>query len=184
MSINNQKVVDLCKKEKHLRLYTEGDRQWIATSGSVYPLLKAPHLDESSLRALYSIPDNVRVDAVEGLPGAFSFADAVRYEQPVFYEKIQLQPLEEELALLRTSQGVTFIREQYLKPLEKGENGPADLYERINENGLTYIVAKQGLMLEAVILPMRRVIREGFLEDLKDLFVALKRTFEKERDAE
>lgn len=182
MSVNNQKIIDLCKKEKCLKLFSEGERQWIATSGSVYPLLKVPHLDEDSLRALYSIPANVKVEAVEGLPGAFSFADAVRNERPVFYEKIQLQPLEERLAVLRTSEGVCFIREQYLKPLEEGENGPADLYERTNEVGATYIVAKQGMMLEAVILPVRRVIREEWLEDLQDLLGALRQTFEKERD--
>ncbi len=184
MSINNQKVVDLCKKEKCLKLFSDGERQWIATSGAVYPLLKAPHLDEESLRALYSIPANVRVDVVAGLPGAFCFADTVRDEQPVFYEKIQLQPSAERLAVLRTREGVLFIREQYLKPLEEGENGDADLYVRTNEQGTTYIVAKQGLMLEAVILPVRRVIHEDWLDDLQDLLQALRRTFERERDAE
>ena len=184
MSINNQKIIDLCKKEKRMVLYSYGQMQWIGVGGAAYPLLKVPHLDANTVRAVYSLSDEMTVEEKLGLPPQFSFANDDRLERPVFMEKIQLNPLADRLLALRTSEGVCFIKEKYLKPLEEGENGSADLYERTNESGLTYIVAKQGMMLEAVILPMRRVISAAWLEDLQDLLVALRETFEKERDAE
>jgi hypothetical protein len=80
------------------------------------------------------------------------------------------------LTSVRTQAGVTFFASKYLKPLETGENGSCDLYERITSTGQVYIVAKQGMMLEAVILPMTNVIKPDWLEDLCELTDMLKRT--------
>lgn len=182
MSINNQKIIDLCKKEKRMVLYSAGVIQWIGVSGAVYPLLKVPQLDEDALRAIYSLPAGVTVEENFALPEHLSFADTVREEKPVFMEKIQLNPSPDRLLTLRTSEGVCFIKEQYLKPLEEGENGSADLYERRSTSGQIYIVAKQGMMIEAVIMPVVNVIKEDWLDDLQNLIAALRQTFEKERE--
>ena len=182
MSINNQKIIDLCKKEKRMVLYTYGQMQWIGVGGAAYPLLKVPHLDEGTVKAIYSLPDDMTVEEKEGLPPHLSFANEDRAERPVFMEKIQLNPSPERLLTLRTSEGVCFIKERYLKPLEEGENGSADLYERRSTSGQIYIVAKQGMMLEAVIMPVVNVIKEDWLDDLQNLLGALRQTFEKERD--
>ena len=182
MSINNQKIIELCKKEKRMVLYSGGRMQWVGVGGAAYPLLKVPHLDANTVRAIYSLPDDMTVEEKEGLPPSFSFANEDRSEHPVFMEKIQLNPLADRLLALRTSEGVCFIKEQYLKPLEEGKNGSADLYERRSTSGQIYIVAKQGMMLEAVILPMVKVITAGWLDDLQDLIAALRQTFEKERN--
>lgn len=182
MSINNQKVIDLCKKEKRMVLYSGGRMQWVGVGGAAYPLLKVPYLDANTVRAVYSLPDGMTVEEKEGLPPHLSFADEERAERPVFMEKIQLNPLADRLLTLRTSEGVCFIKEQYLKPLEEGENGSADLYERRSTSGQIYIVAKQGMMLEAVIMPVVNVIKEDWLDDLQNLIGALRQTFEKERD--
>ena len=191
MSINNQKIIDLCKKEKGMVLYSYGQMQWIGVGGAAYPLLKVPHLDEDTVKAIYSLPDGMTVQEAEGLPPHLSFANEDRAERPVFMEKIQLNPLfmekiqlnpsPDRLLTLRTSEGVCFIKEQYLKPLEEGENGTADLYERRSTSGQIYIVAKQGMMLEAVIMPVVNVIKEDWLDDLQNLLGALRQTFEKER---
>ena len=182
MSINNQKIIELCKKEKRMVLYSYGQMQWIGVGGAAYPLLKVPHLDEDTVRAVYSLPDGITVEEKEGLPSHLSFMDEDRAERPVFMEKIQLNPSPDRLLILRTSEGVCFIKEQYLKPLEEGENGSADLYERRSTSGQIYIVAKQGMMLEAVIMPVVNVIKEDWLNDLQNLIGALRQTFEKERD--
>lgn len=180
MSVNNQKIIEICKKAKRLTLFSDGGDQWISAGGAIYPLLKVPHLTEETVRALYSLPDNVKVEEVDGLPVPFSFINAERDERPVFYEKIQLQPGGDALVSLRTREGVTFIEEKYLKPLEPGENGDCMLYERTDSHGHVYIAAKQGMMLEAVILPQCGVLKPDWLDDLQSLVSALRQTYEKE----
>ena len=181
MSVNIQKVIDLCKKQKRLLLLRDPSdgSQWISDGGAMYPLLGAPLLSEDSIRALYSLPDNVKVETDE-LPTIYNYTDTSRYEKPVFYEKIQLRPCGEAVITLRTGDGVAFIHEKYLKVLEAGENGEPMLFERIDDLGRTYIVAKQGLFLEAVIPPIRNLLKADWLDDLQNLVAVLRQTFEKE----
>ncbi len=180
MSINYQKVIELCKKDGNLILYEDGDMQWISDGYACWPLLKMPHMNEEAVRAVYSLSAKVKVEERGALPIHLCFADVVRQEQPVFYEKIQMQPIGMPLVSLRTSAGVTFIEQKYIKPLEPGENGDCMLYERTDGRGNVYIVAKQGLMVEAIILPRQGVLRADWLDDLQSLLVALRQTFEKE----
>ena len=100
MSINNQKIIDLCKKEKRMVLYSYGQMQWIGVGGAAYPLLKVPHLDEDTVKAIYSLPDGMTVQEKEGLPPHLSFANEDRAEHPVFMEKIQLNPSPDRLLTL------------------------------------------------------------------------------------
>ena len=68
---------------------------------------------------------------------------------------------------LETSAGVTFIQEKYLLPLDGLEY--MRLYERRGRNGdLFYIVAKIGMMIQAVIMPMDLPDKD-FMEALNDL---------------
>ncbi len=180
MSINNQKIVEMCKKQKRLILLWDGaDAQWISDGYALYPLLGVPLLTEESVRALYAIPENVKVE-VEDLPRRYNYDNAEREEYPVFYEKIQIQPAGEAVHSLRTRSGVVFIAQKALKVLDSGENGDCTLYERVDGEGNVYIVAKQGMMLEAVIPPLQNVLKADWLDDLQNLAVALRQTFEKE----
>lgn len=181
MSINNQKIVEMCKKQKRLELLldTQNGRQWISDGYAMYPLLGLPLLTEENIRALYSLPAGVRVE-VKDMHEDFSTADVEREEKPVYYEKIQLRPGGESVITLRTSGGIVFIRDKHLKPLEAGENGETQLYERTGKDGSIYIVAKQGMMLEAIIMTLQGVLRADWLDDLQRLVVDLRQTFEKE----
>ncbi len=182
MSINNKKIVDLAQKEKRMVLYTlPGGYQYVGVARAIYPLLGVPVMSEDAIRAVYALPDTVKVEEKEALPEEFDFALAVKGEQPVFYEKIQLQPVCTPLISLRCSRGVVFIEAAALKPLEPGENGECILYERQDTYGRPYIVAKQGMLAEAVILPRSDVLRADWLDDLQNLSSALRQTFEQEK---
>ena len=183
MSINNQKVVEMCKKQKRLLLLQSPreESQWISDGYTMYPLLGMPELTEENIRAIYSLPENVRVE-VEILPPQYCYRDTFRDERPVFYEKIQLKPCGEAVITLRTRNGVVFIHEKYLKPLEAGENGEPMLFERTDDFGRTYIVAKQGIFLEAVIPPIRNLLKADWLDDLQKLLSILRKTFEQEEE--
>ncbi|MBQ9841597.1 MAG: hypothetical protein IJO42_00630 [Clostridia bacterium] len=181
MSINNQKVVDLCKKQKRLVLYGDGQKQWISDGYAMYPLLGVPTLTEDVVRALYALPDNVEVE-VKDAPGQYCYEDTIREERLTYYEKIQLRPLGAEVSTLRTQRGVVFIKEKYLKPLEAGEGGDHQLYERTDSAGRTYIVAKAGVFVEAIILPVQNLLTAGWLNDLQELIGILQKTFEQEEE--
>lgn len=181
MSVNFPKLLEMCKKAKRLTLYTTATGQWISAGWALYPLLNAPTLNEGNLRALYAIPQDVRVEETDTLPPNFEYADVVKGETPAMYERIQLAPVSNAVCL-RTKDGVTFIDSKYLRPLESGKNGESVLYERVDANGHVYIVAKSGMMLDAILLPMRNVIRPDWLDDLQELLSTLRRTHEQERD--
>lgn len=178
MSVNIKKVIELCIKEKRLILFNGGDRQWVSCGFAVYPMLNMPHFNETSIRATYSIPDTVKVEEVEGMPEAYSFADIDQRENQVFFERIQLQPAAEQLVSLRTQAGVTFVQAKSLKPIEEGESGSYGLYERITDSGQIYIAVKQGLLLDAVILPVINTVKPDWLADLRELVRVLESTAE------
>ena len=50
-----------------------------------------------------------------------------------------------------TSQGIAFFNAEYLKPVS--DCGDLSLYERYTKSGDLYLVAKSGMMVEAVVIP-------------------------------
>ena len=84
---------------------------------------------------------------------------------------------------LHTSQGLQFIDTKYLEPLAEYKDMLA-LYERTDTSGQTYIAAKNGLILVAVIMPFD-AINEKFVQQLqaftRDCKVALEIKQERER---
>lgn len=57
-----------------------------------------------------------------------------------------------EFMPLSASGKVIWIDPKYLDPVSK--SGDIELYERVGDNGLSYIAVKVGMMLEAVIYPL------------------------------
>lgn len=182
--MNIMEIVNLCKKQKMLYLHgEEGGTQWISDGFAIYPLLGAPHFTEDSIRATYNLPANVKVKAEPGLPFGLDFRDVVSAENQVFFEKIQLSPGNANLVSLRTKAGVTYIDRRYLTPVDDG--APAiGIYERITRSGQLYIAVKRGMMVEALIMPVVNVIKEDWLEDLKELLGVLQTTFNQGDDRE
>lgn len=68
---------------------------------------------------------------------------------------------------LQTRNGISFIQNKYLSPLEDVID-MVQLYERETPQGMTYIVAKTGLFVAAVIMPYN-VINEKFVYHLSAL---------------
>ena len=68
---------------------------------------------------------------------------------------------------LSTRDGISFIQAAYLSPLED-MGDYLRLFERVSSDGQTYIVAKNGMEIAAVIMPMD-TIKLGFVEKLEDL---------------
>ena len=68
---------------------------------------------------------------------------------------------------MQTRRGLVFIESRYLSPVSDVLD-VLELYERITTGGTPYIVAKAGLLLQAVIMPFD-VINQQFVEGLRRL---------------
>lgn len=71
-----------------------------------------------------------------------------------------------ELLPLHTTAGVIFIQEKYLAPLDNLDY--MRLYERKSRDGGVYIVAKIGMVIQAVIMPMD-VVDRVFVDRMEEL---------------
>lgn len=72
-----------------------------------------------------------------------------------------------ELKPLKTRNGIIFIQQKYIAPLEDVLD-VVQLYERVTPDGQTYIAAKAGLLIAAVIFPYS-VINEKFVKRLEEV---------------
>lgn len=178
-----RKIINICKKKKHITLFNAENVQWISDGFAAYPLWRLPKFDERSIRATYDLPDAMNVHIRNDMPMNYDFSDVVLGENQVFYEKIQL-PIggEGKVASLFTQAGVTFIDPKYLDPIE--DNGDISLYERINETGELYVAVKRGMLVEAIIMPIKKVIPKGYIDDLKELTKRLIETYNAENGEE
>lgn len=168
------KIIKNCVKRKQLTLFTDAkDQQWITDGCAVYPMLGMPLLDETAIRSIYDIPEGVNIKAETGLPSGYNFSDVDETENQVFPEKIQL-PIGDDLASIRTQEGVTFVSRKYIQPIEDDDDyGAIGLYERISDGGMVYIAVKSGWRLQAIIIPVRNAVQKDWLEELKELISRL-----------
>ena len=103
----------------------------------------------------------------EDVPDSMNWEDAAPLERQLDDPKLCVRYNGMDLLPLETSAGVTFIQEKYLLPLDGLEY--MRLYERRGRNGdLFYIVAKVGMIIQAVIMPMD-LPDADFMELLNDL---------------
>ena len=83
---------------------------------------------------------------------------------------------------LSTNDGMTFIQDKYLAPLED----IADylrLFERVDTEGNKYIVAKNGMEIAAIIMPFD-IINAGFVEELENLAYRCRQSLEAQKERE
>lgn len=182
-------IVSICKKSKAFRLYDdergESAAQWLGDGSAVYPLLKMPPLNEKNIFAVFDIPEKQqsKMHVTKGpLPEGIDFGDAVGYEKVLTPGEIEIGYAGRVLRPLHTSRGLQFIDIKYLDPLSEYEDMLA-LYERTDASGQTYIAAKNGLILVAVIMPFRAV-NEKFVEQIRAFTRDCEKTLENQRERE
>lgn len=129
--------------------------QWLGDGRSAYPLVGLPVMDTENICAMFDITEKRReklamrqMDA----PKTMNWDDTDPLERQLDEPKLCVRYNGTDLLPLETSAGVTFIQEKYLAPLDSLEY--MQLYERKTTAGGLYIVAKIGMILQAVIMPM------------------------------
>ena len=154
-------IAAICKKSKVIYMYTKREEysvmQYIGDGSTAYPLDGVPELDAQSIMTIFDITEKQRGDwfiKEQDLPEEINFGDTDFSEKLMEQEKIQLFQSGKVLKALRSSQGVILIDSKYLAPV-MDTSEVMEFYERVTPSGQRYVVIKAGLLLQAVVLPVR-----------------------------
>lgn len=156
-----KKVAAICDKTGLFHLYDQVDgtgtfeRQWLGDGYAAYPIDGMPYLDPDNLCAMFDITEK-RKEKLSfrqtNVSGNINWEDADPSEHYLEDPKLCLRYGGRTILPLRTRDGVTFIQDKYLAPLDNLDY--MHLYERRAKDGGVYIVAKIGMVVQAVIMPM------------------------------
>lgn len=170
-----KKVAALCAKQGTFYLLDEMEeggvfiRQWLGDGRSAYPLAGLPAMDVENICAMFDITEKKREKLImrrTDAPDTMNWEDTDPLERQIGDPKLCVRYDGRDLLPLETTAGITFIQEKYLLPLDGLEY--MRLYERRSTDGGLYIVAKIGMILQAVIMPMDLPDKD-FMEPLNDL---------------
>lgn len=167
-------IQQICKGAKRIELFSDPSVsvQYISDGGAFYPLYNLPEMEEENVFTLFDIPekkqDKIRFEHKRSLPEAFDFSDTTGEEIALEFGTISICKRGRILSPLKTSLGIVYINERYLKPFSDAENG-VQLFERHTPGGEIYIAVKEGFLLTGIILPYDIVTPE-FVEELKTIY--------------
>lgn len=170
-----KKVISICHQRKTFRLFDKISEhgeivQWMGDGFAAYPLNGLPILDEETLCAVFDISEKqLKNTSVRRLtmPDALNVDDTDPAERFVPDDDFSIMYGGTELKPLKTRNGIIFIQQKYIAPLEDVLD-VVRLYERATPDGQTYIVAKAGLLIAAVIFPYS-VVNEKFVNRLEEV---------------
>ena len=167
-------IQQICKGAKRIELFsaTSTSLQWISDGGAFYPLYNLPEMEEENVFALFDIPEKkqnkIHFEHKRHLPEALNFMDTVEFENALEFGNISIYARGRVLRPLKTSIGIIYINEKYLKPFADAENG-VQLYERYTPGGEVYVAVKEGFLLTGIILPYDIITKE-FVDELKTIY--------------
>ena len=170
-----KKVISLCNQQKTFRLFDKISEcgeivQWLGDGFAAYPLNGLPILDEETLCAVFDISEKqLKNTSVRRLtmPEPLNVDDTDPAERVVNDDDFSIIYAGTELKPLKTRNGIIFIQQKYLAPLDDVLD-VVHLYERATPDGQTYIAAKAGLLIAAVIFPYS-VVNEKFVNRLEEV---------------
>ena len=170
-----KKVASICSKTKIFCLYDREESggevsQWLGDSSAIYPITGLPYMDEENIYSMFDISAKQQEKIIfrhQRAPEGINLSDTDQTEHRIDEESLSLVYDGGVLKPLQTRNGISFIQNKYLSPLEDVID-MVQLYERETPQGMTYIVAKTGLFVAAVIMPYN-VINEKFVYHLSAL---------------
>lgn len=169
-------VTSICKSNKTIILSENKSYQWISDGAAIYPMFGLPKMTKDQVLTMFDIPEDKRNGFYfeeKSFP-KICFDDSVTDETKLERAKLSLCVGGVMLEPLKTSQGITYINERYLKPFD---DAPIELYERNTRDGQTYIAIKEGFLLTGIITPYDP-INEDFVNMLNDLYTLSNIAFE------
>ena len=186
----------ICKKNKNVEVYnyTDGDGeliQYVSDYGAIYPLYGLPWMEKENILTMFDVPEKDRekwlVLSDSPLPYGINFSDYDRSDEiEVKTCPISINYYDRELLPVITTKGIVYIDTAYFKPIMDAM-GHVTLHQREDKGGNIYIVAKVGILLQAIIFPYCNISEELVcaLDTLhKETKKMIERTMTKEEDHE
>lgn len=170
-----KKVAAICGKTGIFQLIDQVEEngeivcQWLGDAAAFYPISGLPYMGMDNICAMFDVPEKKREKLLfrhGNATDSINWEDTDAGERQLDEPKLCVRHGGREMLLLRTSEGVTFIQEKYLEPLDNLDY--LRLYERKIKGGGLYIVAKIGMVIQAVIMPMD-VLTDSFVDNLDEL---------------
>lgn len=168
-----KKVAALCSQAGRFYLQDRqtagGTEQWLGDGCAAYPISGLPYLEIDNICTMFDIPEKKQEKLIMrqvNAPESINWEDTDPTERQLIDSIMHLRYEGRELLPLRTSAGIVFIQEKYLAPLD--DTDYMRLYERRNGDGSIYIVAKIGMVIQAVITPVD-VVSEDLIKQMDEL---------------
>lgn len=186
-----KKIASICAKSKIVHIFDKADEsgesvsQWIGDSYAMYPLNGLPYLEQENICTLFDISEKQSENYLfrhSPAPAGVNLDDTDPAERLLDDGDVSIIYGGSVLKPLITRRGITFIQSKYLAPLEDVLE-VVQLFERVTPDGLSYIVAKTGLLMAAVIFPYS-VINEKFVARLEELSAECRRALALKEAAE
>lgn len=181
-----KKVAALCSQSGIFQLFDqtcEGivESQWLGDGSAAYLIDGLPCMDIENICTMFDISDKRREKLVMrrgDAPGNIYFGDTDQTEHQLEEPKLHVGYGGRTFLPLQTSEGITFIQEKYLAPLD--DAGYLTLHERHMTDGGVYIAAKVGMLLQAIIMPTE-VVDERFIGHMERLTAQCRTALQKKR---
>lgn len=145
--------------------------QYIGNGHALYAVRGMPQLDKNALLTMFDVKEKEKAKwyTPEGVyTESFDLADTTAEEKPLSWNLPCVHMHGAVMMPLETEEGdLYFIDRMYLQPVNESED-MLGLFLRRTEEGAPYIVAKDGYMFQAVIMPV--IVGEDFADELKRLW--------------
>lgn len=151
-----KKISALCKSAKQIVLLdSDSGRQWAGDGNAFYELIGMPTLGERSICVVMDIPPDKAAGMIirrDHFPAGYNTDeddDTGRYmaynmDNGIKFEGLELMPVSDGIEMY-------VIQPKYLAPL--ADLAAVTLEARTSPKGDTYIVAKDGMFVVAIIMP-------------------------------
>jgi hypothetical protein len=182
-------IAAICKKSECLYLYDKTGSngyvsQWVGDGMAIYPIVNIPYMETDNVCTIFEFTEKqlekflIRHTEV---PEGICIDDTDRTEINLSNENLSIAYAGRILKPLQTSKGLVFIDSKYLSPLADIWN-IMELYERTTQSGQTYIAAKAGFILYAVIMPYN-ALNETFVTQVEKLARQCRVAYDKKETA-
>lgn len=178
-------IAAICKKSECLFLYdkhcsNDYVSQYVGDGMAVYPIVNIPYMETDNVCTIFEFTEKQLEKFVirhTGIPEGICIEDTDRTEKILSNENISIAYAGRVLKPLQTSKGLVFIDSKYLSPLADVQN-IMELYERTTPGGQTYIAAKAGFILYAIIMPYN-ALNDTFVLQVEKLARLCRTAFDK-----
>lgn len=146
-------IYKLCKKSRRFVVLRQNPKtQWIGDDVATYAITNSPKLTPEYLTASASLkPSEVEITMFKNVdfPDDYDTQDNAEDEQLVIMSDITINFPNGEYTPVFTSEGIRFIKTDYLQPFGKDEY---ELFERTTADDRMYFVVKVGMFVNAIIM--------------------------------